>query len=76
MNDNTLRFIKKMTSDVKHRKRAGRPKKSDFEKKVFRRFSVSVDETQYQSLEEYAQEHHEGNISLLIRQLLREKDII
>ena len=76
MNDNTLKFIKKITSEVKHRKRAGRPRKGDNEKKVFRRFSISVDVEQYKSLEEYAQEHYEGNISLLVRKLLKEKDII
>lgn len=76
MNNNVLRLIKSTTQEVKGRKKAGRPSKSAAEQKKFRRFSISVDEKQYEQIEKYANEHFEGNISLLIRKLLRNENII
>lgn len=76
MNDNMLRLIKNTAQDVKNRKKAGRPSKTNNDKKKFRNFSVSVDEDQYKQIEQYAEKHFEGNISQLIRKLLRDKSII
>lgn len=73
MDENYKRLLESTKKNISKQKKAGRPKKLESEKKQYHRLSISVTEEQYDLIQGYADDNHEGKISALFRALCREK---
>ena len=60
----------------KYQGKKGRPKGRNIEEKKYLRLSISVNKKEKTDIKKYADKHYNGNISNMIRDILKEAKVI
>lgn len=68
--------VQALENTINTPKRGRKPSKRNIDTKAYNRLSVSVNNKEKEKIQAYADREFEGNISLLIRTLLKNKKII
>lgn len=60
----------------KYQGKVGRPKGRNTEEKKYGRLSISINKKEREDIQKYADKYYNGNISITIREVLKEAKII
>ncbi len=60
----------------KYQGKVGRPKGRDKDMKKYERLSISLTKQQKQAIQKYADRKYDGNISIAIREILKQHKVI